>query len=189
VAHAQPDHSHHIGVLLGFKATTQLIAAFKIEQRGHAYVINARALTRGDVRITQDVSLNLQILQTVLDYITDADDSGELAIAQHRHVAHAMARHELHHVIDTLVGGHGDHAVSHDFLHKHRRGTLAVARKCMDDFPFGDETKNCLPTRHHESADIFYAQPVRPSRLVRPDASVPRGRCIGTIGDRRGTVR
>src|SRR5262245_13762485 len=49
--------------------------------------------TRGHVGITQDVGLRLQILQTVLDYITDADDAGELAVAQHRHVSHAMARH------------------------------------------------------------------------------------------------
>jgi hypothetical protein len=101
--------------VVGFEANDpgahRLIAAFKIEQRGHAYVINARASTRSDVGITQDVGLELQILQTVLDYIPDADDSGELAIAQHRHVAHAMARHELHHAIDTLVGGDGDHAV------------------------------------------------------------------------------
>src|SRR5262249_11322580 len=51
--------------------------------------------TRGHVGIAQDVGLTLQILQTVLDYITDADDTGELAVAQHRHVAHAMARHQL----------------------------------------------------------------------------------------------
>ena len=35
---------------------------------------------RGHVGIAQDVGLTLQILQTVLDYITDADDTGELAV-------------------------------------------------------------------------------------------------------------
>src|SRR5215831_7628425 len=59
--------------------------------------------------------------------------------------------------------GHGDHAVSHDFLHRHRSGSLAVARKCVNDFTFGNETKNCLPACHHESADVLYAQPVRRS--------------------------
>jgi hypothetical protein len=34
---------------------------------------------RGHVSITQDVGLRLQIFQTVLDHITDADDTGELA--------------------------------------------------------------------------------------------------------------
>src|SRR5262245_51304293 len=116
--------------------------------------------TRGQVRITQDVCLTLQILQTVLDYITDADDTGELAVAQHRHVAHAMTCHQLHHATDTLVRGHGDHAVSHDFLHRHRRGSLAVVRKCVNYFTFGNETKNRLPACHHESADVLYAQPV-----------------------------
>src|SRR5262249_5921137 len=39
--------------------------------------------------------------------------------------------------------------------------SLAVARKCVNDFTFGNETKNCLPARHHESADVLHAQPVR----------------------------
>src|SRR5262249_11454265 len=38
----------------------------------------------------------------------------------------------------------GDHAVSHDFLHRHRSGTRAVARKCVNDFTFGNKTENCL---------------------------------------------
>src|SRR6516225_3712018 len=117
--------------------------------------------TRGHVCITQDVGLRLQIFQTVLDYITDADDTGELAIAQHRHVPHAMARHQLHHATDTLIGGHGDHAISHDFLDTHRQGSFAVAGKCVNDFTLGNETKNCLPACHHESADVLYTQPVR----------------------------
>jgi hypothetical protein len=72
-------------------------------------------------------------------------------------VAHAMARHQLHHATDTVVRGYGDHALSHDFLHRHRRGSLAVARKCVNDFTLGNETKNCLPAYHHESADVLYA--------------------------------
>src|SRR5262245_9558847 len=72
-----------------------------------------------------------------------------------------MVRHQVHHAIDTFIRGHGGHAVSHDFLHRHRPDCLAVASKCVNDFTFGDETKNFIPTRHHESADILCAQPVR----------------------------
>jgi len=50
---------------------------------------------RGHIGIAQDVGLRLQILQTVLDYVTDADDTGDLAVAQHRHVSYAVARHQL----------------------------------------------------------------------------------------------
>jgi hypothetical protein len=46
-------------------------------------------------------------------------------------------------------------------FYRHRPDRLAVASKCVNDFTFGDETKNCVPTRHHESADILCAQPVR----------------------------
>jgi hypothetical protein len=42
---------------------------------------------------------------TVLDYVTDADDTGDLAVAQHRHVSYAVARHQLHHATDTFVRG------------------------------------------------------------------------------------
>jgi hypothetical protein len=28
------------------------------------------------------------------DYVADADDAGELTIAQHRHMTHAMTRHQ-----------------------------------------------------------------------------------------------
>src|SRR3954447_5390486 len=71
-----------------------------------------------------------------------------------------MVRHQAHHAIDTLVWGHGGHTVLHDFLHSHRPGCLAKARKCMNDFTFGNETKNCVVTRHYESANILCAKPV-----------------------------
>src|SRR6185436_13588411 len=71
-----------------------------------------------------------------------------------------MVRHQVHHAIDTLVRRHGGHTVLHDFLHRHRPGFLAVARKCMNDLTFGNETNNCVLTRHHESADILCAEPV-----------------------------
>jgi hypothetical protein len=29
----------------------------------------------------------------------------------------------------------------------------------MNDFTFGNETKNCVLTRHHESANILCAEP------------------------------
>jgi hypothetical protein len=66
--------------------------------------MSARSM-RADVGIAQDFGLELQIVQTMLDHIADADDTGELAVAQHRHVAHAMARHQVHHAIDTVVCG------------------------------------------------------------------------------------
>ena len=37
----------------------------------------------------------------------------------------------------------------------------------MNDFTFGNETKNCVLTRHHESANILCAEPVcRPLMLA-----------------------
>jgi hypothetical protein len=61
----------------------------------------------------------------------------------------------------TLSSGDGGRTVLHDFLHSHRPGCLAIARECMNDFTFGNETKNRVPTRHYESANILCAEPVR----------------------------
>src|SRR5437660_787781 len=97
----------------------------------------------------------------MLDDIADADDPGQLAVAQHRHVAHAMVRHQVHRAIDGVVRGHGDHAMVHNVLHLHRPGCLAVARKCVNNFTFGHQTENGVPPRHHESADILGEEPVR----------------------------
>src|SRR6201987_3988046 len=74
-----------------------------------------------------------------------------------------MVCHQVHHAIDTLVRGHGGRTVLHDFFHRHRRGCLAIARKCMNDFTFCNEAKHRIFTRHHESANILCAEPVRRS--------------------------
>ena len=50
---------------------------------------------RGDIRIAQDVVLQLQIPKAKFDDIADADDARKLAVAQNGHVAHAMTSHQL----------------------------------------------------------------------------------------------
>lgn len=47
----------------------------KIGKRGHAYEPTPEPSTRGVIDITQDVRLKLQILQSMLDHIADADDT------------------------------------------------------------------------------------------------------------------
>jgi hypothetical protein len=48
----------------------------KIGKRGYAYGATLEPSTRSIVGITQDVRLKLQILQSMLDDIADADDTG-----------------------------------------------------------------------------------------------------------------
>src|SRR3954447_24822585 len=71
-----------------------------------------------------------------------------------------MVCHQVHHAIDTVVRGHGGHAVCHDVLHRLRSSRLAEARKCMNDFTFGNEAQNCVLARHYESPNILCAEPV-----------------------------
>src|SRR6266852_9882989 len=97
----------------------------------------------------------------MLDYIADADDTNKVAVAQNGHVAHAMAGHQAHHVRDSVGRGDGDHAVSHDFAHRHRNSSLTITSNCVNNFTFGNETNNCVAARHHERADIFCMQPAR----------------------------
>ena len=49
-------------------------------------------------------AMHYQILQSMLVYIADADDTGQLAVAHYRHVALASSS-QVHHAIDTLVRG------------------------------------------------------------------------------------
>jgi hypothetical protein len=63
---------------------------------------------RGHVGITQNVGLTLQILQTVLYDITDADDTDEIAVAQQGCNIRAfpasirLDAHKLHHLAPFL---------------------------------------------------------------------------------------
>ena len=60
----------------------RILAAYSITSSARANrLVHPQASVRGDVGITHHVSLKLQVAQTVLDYITDADETGELAIA------------------------------------------------------------------------------------------------------------
>ena len=53
----------------------------RIGKHGHADEKTPGRSTRGVVDITQDVGLKLQILQSILDDIANADDTGQLAVA------------------------------------------------------------------------------------------------------------
>ena len=63
------------------------------------------ALTCSNVGIAQDVGLEFQIVQTMFDHVADANYTGELAVMDHRHVAHAVAGHQVHHVRDSFGRG------------------------------------------------------------------------------------
>ena len=44
-----------------------------------------------NIGVAQDAVLKLQVVHAIFDDVADADDTGKLAIAQNRHMAHAMA--------------------------------------------------------------------------------------------------
>ena len=96
----------------------------------------------GDDVVVKHVTFELELIKTVLHDVTDADDAGKLAVMDYRHVAHAVPGHQVHHVRDSFGRRYGDHAMSHDFAHSHRCGSLAVARNRENDFTFRNETKN-----------------------------------------------
>ena len=49
-----------------------------------------------NVDIAENARFELQIIQPVLNHVTYADNASQLAVAKHRHVAHAMAGHQVH---------------------------------------------------------------------------------------------
>jgi hypothetical protein len=89
------------------------------------------------VDIAKDARFKFQIIQPVLNYVAYAYHASELAVAKHRHVAHAMAGHQVHHMREIISEGGSNQAVRHDVLYLHGRKRLAVVRKRAHNITFG----------------------------------------------------
>ena len=49
-----------------------------------------------NVDIAEDARFKFKIIQTMFNHVAYADNASQLAVAKHRHVAHAMASHQVH---------------------------------------------------------------------------------------------
>ena len=54
------------------------------------------------VDIAEDARFKFQIIQPVFNHVAYADKTSQLAVAKHRHVAHAMAGHQTHQVGEII---------------------------------------------------------------------------------------
>jgi hypothetical protein len=108
-----------------------------------------RSSVGSNVDIAENARFKFQITQPVFNHVAYADNASQLAVAKHRHVAHAMASHQVHQVGEIIPEGRGDQAVRHDLLYLHRRNWLAVLRKRAHDIAFGDNTENGVIARNH----------------------------------------
>src|SRR5215472_17627031 len=82
-----------------------------------------------NVDIAKDARFKFQIIYPVFNHVADADNASQLAVAKHRHVAHAMAGHQAHQAGEIIPEGRGDQAVRHDVLYLHRGDWFAVLRE------------------------------------------------------------
>ena len=71
---------------------------------------------RSNVDIAKDVRFKFKIIQPVFNHVAYADNASQLAVAKHRHVAHAGG-HQAHYVGEIIPKGCGDQAVRHDVLY------------------------------------------------------------------------
>src|SRR5882672_7266462 len=94
---------------------------------------SSRSSMRCDIRIAQNIRLKLKILKTVLDDIADADDPDELVAAKHRQVPRAITGHQAHHAPQAVLGSNRCDIPHQDVANFHGSGTLAMARKSVDD--------------------------------------------------------
>jgi hypothetical protein len=113
-----------------------------------------RSSVCSNVDIAEDARFKFQIIQPVFNHVAYADNASQLAVANHRHVAHAMASHQAHQLGEIIPEGRGDQAVRHDVLYVHRRNWLAVLRKRAHNIAFGNNTENNVITRHDQSASV-----------------------------------
>ena len=72
---------------------------------GESGSVGSAALTSmaSNVGIAEDVRFKFQIIQPVLNHVAHADNASQLAIAKHRHMAHAMAGHQAHQVGEIIA--------------------------------------------------------------------------------------
>ena len=60
-----------------------------------------------NVDIAEDARFKFQVIQPALNHVAYADNASQLAIANHRQVAHAMASHQAHQVGEIIPEGGG----------------------------------------------------------------------------------
>ena len=65
-----------------------------------------------NVDIAEDARFKFQIIQPVFNHVAYADNASQLAVAKHRHVAHAMAGHQAHQVGEIIPEGRGGAALA-----------------------------------------------------------------------------
>src|SRR5262249_55043624 len=53
-------------------------------------------------RLTEDIAFHLELIQAVLDHVTDADDPAESPLVHDRDVPSPVTRHPAHHRRDTV---------------------------------------------------------------------------------------
>src|SRR5215471_3183383 len=88
----------------------------------------------GDVGL-QRGALQLDLVEPVLDDVADADEAGELAVAEHRQVADAPLGHEGHQVRNPILRAAGDHGLGHQLLDAALEQSNSVAAEPVDDVP------------------------------------------------------
>ena len=98
--------------------------------------LTVQALTRSDVGSRRTFLSSSRSSRRCLTTSPMLIMPASFPIMHNRHGAQAVLGHQLHHVRDTFGRGYVDYAMSHDFAHRHRWGSLAVARNRVNDFTF-----------------------------------------------------
>src|ERR1017187_2701080 len=90
-----------------------------------------------NVQITQYIALKFEVVDTVFDDVSDADDTGKLAVPKYHQMTRAMMRHQSHCTFQIVLRRNGDKVTCHNFLHCHRSKTIAIPRECVRDVSLG----------------------------------------------------
>src|ERR1035438_4721084 len=70
-----------------------------------------------NVQITQYIALKFEVVDTVFDDVSDADDTGKLAVPKYHQMTRAMMRHQSHCTFQIVLRRNGDKVTCHNFLH------------------------------------------------------------------------
>ena len=122
----------------------------------------------------QLVALGLQVVDPVLDHVTDAHDGDELAVDHDRHVPEAPLGHHRLEAVEAVLRARGVHLGGHDLPDRGVEQGRAVGVQVPHDVALTDDAVHALAV----VADHDRTDPV-----LREEGQQLGHRCVGAHGD------
>ena len=107
----------------------------------------------------QRLGFDLQLVDTSLDDVADADDAHQAAVVDHRDVADAALGHELHELVDRRPQTAGGQLGAHEIADGAFESAGAIGGERSHNIALGDDARHIVPpVGHHQGPDVVLLQ-------------------------------